>query len=93
VGANYALTASDYTVFCNNTTGATVHLTLPSAAGQTGKIYVLKRVSPVTFNCDVIGLTATEGNPIGLGVPGGSANSALVVQSDGTSWWIISRTK
>ena len=93
VTANYTATDTDYTVFCNNTGGPTVHITLPSAAGQAGRIYAIKRVSGVTLNCDVIGLTATEGNPFGLGVPGGSANSGIIVQSDGANWWIISNTK
>lgn len=93
VTANYTATDTDYTVFCNNTGGPTVHITLPSAAGQAGRIYAIKRVSGVTLNCDVIGLTATEGNPLGLGVPGGSANSGIIVQSDGANWWIISNTK
>ena len=93
VTADYTLTDSDYTVFCNNTGGPTKHITLPSAAGRTGRVFFIKRVSGVTLNCDVIGLTAAEGNPLGLGVPGGSANSGLIVQSDGTNWWIISNSK
>ena len=93
VTADYTLTPSDYTVFCNNTGGATKHVTLPAAAGNLGKVYVIKRICGVTNNCDVIGLTATEGNPFGLGVPGGSANSSIIVQSDGSSWWIMSNTK
>jgi hypothetical protein len=93
VTADYTLTDTDYTVFCNNTGGATKHITLPSASGRTGRIFFIKRVSGVTMNCDVTGLTAAEGNPFGLGVPGGSANSGIIVQSDGTNWWIISNSK
>jgi hypothetical protein len=92
VTADYTLTDTDYTVFCNNTGGATKHITLPSAVGVAGRIYAIKRVSGSTLSCDVIGLAAAEGNPLALGQPGAST-SGIIVQSDGTNWWIISNSK
>lgn len=84
--ADYTLTASDY---CVDVTGASanVTITLPTASGIAGTIYVIKR-SDATY--DVV----IDGN--GAETIDGSATITLtaqyqfkMVQSDGTNWIVI----
>jgi hypothetical protein len=88
---HYTLTTSDYTVLCNNPGGGTTKtMTLPSAAGNTGRIFVVKRINAAgTGACELSGVAALDGGPIvTLSAPTGS-NNAVMVQSDGSNWWII----
>jgi len=85
--ANYTVTAGDYTVLCNSTTGAFT-VTLPAASSAPGRMYVIKK-------------TSAEGNLITVHATGadyidGAANqylyspySYITVQSDGLSSWSI----
>jgi hypothetical protein len=85
--SNYTLAANDYTVLCNSTTGGFT-VTLPSASGCAGRVYVVKKSS-------------TDGNLVIVHAPGsdnidGSANqdiyaaySYITIQSDGSSSWGI----
>ena len=63
-------------------------MTLPLASANSGKVFVIKRTG--ASGCEVAGLTAAEGNPFALSAPGPGSVSGIVVQSDGTSWWITS---
>jgi hypothetical protein len=85
---NYPIVSTDYTIFCENPGGVAKTMTLPSAASNPGKVYVIKRTG--ASGCEVAGLTAAEGNPYALNAPSPGAISGIVVQSNGTSWWIIS---
>ena len=82
---------TDYTVLCNNPgNGTTKTMTLPSAALNLGRIYVIKRLSTGTRVCEVSGVAAGDGGPDVTLLAPGLANNAITVQSDGTSWFIIS---
>lgn len=87
-GNTYAATATDHTIICSPALGNMI-VSLPAAAGVTGRIYVIKRNS---------GLFLVSVDPSGSEtIDGGSANRALannesiMIQSNGTSWFIISR--
>ena len=86
--ANYSASTNDYTILCNNTTGP-ITIGLPTAVGCTGRIYVIKKISPA-------GNTVTVSGYSGVETIDGSTTYILttqyanvMVQSDGTSWWIL----
>jgi hypothetical protein len=85
-------------VLCNGAgTGAPgVTVTLPSAAGNTGRIFRVKRINPtnaVQDRCFVTPVGTSGGTAtITLDPPDATAtniNSTLTVVSDGTKWWVI----
>jgi hypothetical protein len=87
--ANYTATATDYTIVCNNTSGA-ITITLPAASGCSGRIYNIKKASAALNNV-VIDPNASE-------TIDGAATRTLTVQyegvliqSDGSNWFVISK--
>jgi hypothetical protein len=88
--ANYTASVSDHTILCNNTAGA-ITIGLPSAAGITGRIYVIKKIS-------------AAGNDVVLGTYFGAEtidsstsfaittqDSSIMLQSNGTAWFIYQK--
>ena len=94
VTADYAVQATDYTVFCDNTAGGGVKtVTLPAATANAGRIFVVKRVSAGGSGngCQVTPIATVDGGPnLVLQAPSNSS-SGIHVQSDGTAWWVIAR--
>jgi hypothetical protein len=92
---NYTVTSADYTVFCASPGGGSSAkvITLPSAPANAGKVFVVKRTAQSPNTCSVSGLASAEGDPFVLNPPGSGLVSGVQVQSDGTSWWIISNTR
>ena len=93
---NYTILSTDYTVLCGNPgqgNGVTPKtITLPSAAANTGKVFVIKRVTDAAHNgCAVTGVATVDGGPnVTLSAPLTALGiSAITVQSDGTNWYII----
>ncbi len=85
--ATYTATASDYTILCNNTSGA-ITINLPAAAGCSGRIYVIKKISAI-FNNVVIDGNASE-NIDGSTTRTLTAQYETVrIQSDGSNWFIL----
>ena len=84
--SSYTIQSTDYTVFCN-VSSSTPTVTLPSAASNPGRIFVIRRVGSGNNNCFV---TPVQGGTVELDnnafVP-----RAIQVQSDGTTWWIIAQ--
>lgn len=85
--ADYTATSSDYAILCDATSGAFT-VTLP-AASTSGRVYAIKKIDS-TGNAVTI-----DGN--GAELVEGSANQtldaqyeAVVIQSNGTAWFIIS---
>ena len=82
VSAIYPITTSDYTINC---TANTFTVTLPTAVGVTGRIYVIKNSGG-----GIITLATTGGQTID-----GSATQTVnppisyTVQSDGSDWILI----
>ncbi len=87
VAADYAVTASDYTVFCN-VSGGNRTITLPDPTANTGRIYVVRRVGGGTSQCNV---TLVQGGTVVL--DNGTSQRSIVVQSDGATWYILADTK
>lgn len=87
ITATTAALSTDTTVLCNATTGAIV-LTLPSAAGNTGRIMAIKKI-------DSSANTVTAQGASSQNIDGANTNvlsaqfAAILIQSDGTQWWII----
>jgi cytoskeletal protein CcmA (bactofilin family) len=78
--SNVTLGSSDYTVIL---TGSTPQVTLPSASTTTGRMYVIVNQ---TSGSRTISSYKNFSNSNTTTVP---ANSAIVVQSNGTSWYQI----
>jgi hypothetical protein len=81
----YSVTANDYTMFCDvSTNDRTVNLPA-AAAGNTGRIYVVRRIGSGTNECNV---SSVQGGTAVLD-SGGGERRAIIVQSDGSQWNII----
>ena len=82
---DYTLTASDHTVLVN-CSGGNVTITLPTAVGCPGRLYVIKRVdtSGNSVNIDANGSEQIEGSTSLVGV---AAGGSLTLQSDNSGWW------
>jgi hypothetical protein len=100
VTADYTIVPStDFVVLCNaagtGNTGVTV--TLPAASGNTGRMFIVKRVNPKNASQDLCKLTPLMGSTGAnitqtLDPPDPTLtniNSGFWVISDGTSWWAI----
>jgi hypothetical protein len=90
----YTIANDDYTVLCNNSAGgAAITITPPPAApSNTGRVYVVKRINVAGSNCllgsGVDGAAGTHTlSPPGTTTAGTA--SGYMIQSDGTTWWII----
>jgi hypothetical protein len=88
--AGATVAATDYSTVCNNTTGA-VTMTLPTAAGIAGRIYILKKISAAGNNMTVAGYNGTETIDGATTYTITNQYSYLMIQSDGTSWYILTK--
>jgi hypothetical protein len=84
--SSYTLLATDDTILADGSGGAFT-LTLPSPAGNAGKMYFLKRIGStpanlITISGDIDGVSGTTLTEIG---------EVLVIQSDGTTYQTIDR--
>ena len=84
--ANYTASASDYTILCNNTAAA-ITVFLPNASGITGRMYVIKKISSsFSVTIQASGSQTIDGVNTQILT---SQYQKLVVQSDGSNWYII----
>ena len=83
--SDYTLTASDHTILVNCASG-NVTLTLPTAVGCAGRMYVIKRIDATNnaANINADGSEEIEGstNPASVATLG-----SLIIQSDNAGWW------
>jgi hypothetical protein len=86
-GNAYTVLVTDHTIFCDVTSFEPVTVTLPSAATNPGKIFVVRRVGGGNNQCNV---TPVSGGTQVL--DNGNATRAVQLQSDGTVWWVIGST-
>jgi hypothetical protein len=84
------LAATDFSTMCNNTTGA-VTMTLPTAAGIAGRIYILKKTSAAGNNVTVAGYNGVETIDGSTTFAITNQYSYLMIQSDGTNWYILTK--
>jgi hypothetical protein len=88
--ASATLSATDFSTVCNNTTGA-VTMTLPTAAGTAGRVYILKKTSAAGNNVTVAGYNGTETIDGATTYTITNQYSYLMIQSNGTNWYILTK--
>jgi hypothetical protein len=88
--AGATVAATDFSTMCNNTTGA-VTMSLPTAAGIAGRIYILKKTSAAGNNVTVAGYNGTETIDGSTTYTITNQYSYLMIQSDGTNWYILTK--
>jgi hypothetical protein len=85
ITSNYTATRTDYTILCNNNSGA-FQLTLPVASANSGKIYVIRKTDESSNVLTISpSLKLTESTVVSsLDYP-----KTMRVQSNGSDWYII----
>jgi hypothetical protein len=83
--ATYTITDYDYTIDC---TANTFTVTLPTAVGITGRIYIIKNSGAGVITVDADGTETIDG---GANVSLATQYDSVTVQSDGANWIITSR--
>lgn len=86
--AAYTLTASDYTVTADASGGAFT-LTLPAAASNSGRIFLIKRTDNTPANAVTIDGNASETIDGATTRPLYTQYESLSIQSDGTNWVVL----
>jgi hypothetical protein len=86
-GSAYTAQLTDYTIFCD-ITSFTPTVTLPSAAGNPGRTFAIRRVGSGNKECNV---TPVQGGTVALDNSSFTPR-AIQVQSDGMTWWIIAQS-
>ncbi len=86
--ANYTATGADHTILCD-TTSAGFTITLPAAASNSGRIYVIKKTSADANNV-TIDPNASELIEGAATFVFNTQNMSIEIQSNGTGWFIIS---
>jgi hypothetical protein len=83
----YTATTDDHTILCNATTAAFT-ITLPTAVGISGRVYVIKKVD-ASVNAITVDGNGTETIDGSLTYSLNSQWQSVTIQSDGTNWVII----
>ncbi len=85
--SDYTATDSDHTILVDCSNG-NVNITLPSAVGSVGRIYVIKRIDGTNnaANINSNGSEEIEGstNPASV-----TSMSSIMIQSDNLGWWKV----
>ena len=82
---SYTALDSDFTILLSPSSNNT--LSLPTAVGKTGRIYLLKKMTAsFTVTVDPAGTETIDGSPT---IPMTSAYTIRILQSDGSNWVII----
>jgi len=85
--ANYTATAGDHTILGDATSGA-ITITLPSAAGIAGRVYVVKKIDNST-NAVTVAASGSETIDGATSVSLSTQWGSVRVQSDGSNWFKI----
>ena len=90
-GSTYSITATDFTVLCNKSSIMTV--TLPTAVGITGRIYIIKNISTNSGSTVTINTTSSQtidgsASKVLSYMGNGSYYSGYTLQSNGSNWFI-----
>jgi len=87
--ANYTLTDADYTILANAPAATPLTMTLPTAVGRTGKIFVIKKINSLgvdTITVDASGVETIDGALTYVLIP---QWESIMVQSNGANWFVI----
>lgn len=87
VTGTYVALVTDDTILADATTGAFI-ITLPSAVGNIGKTYFVKKIDGTASNVtlDGAGSETIDGS---LTLVISLQYEAFTIQSDGSAWWIL----
>ena len=85
--SDYTLAGGDHTILVDCSSG-NVTLTLPTAVGCSGRMYIIKRIdnSANAANINSNGSEEIDGSTDSASVPG---LSSIVLQSDNSGWWKV----
>ncbi len=87
------LNDTDYTVLVSNSTTNGANITLPSAVGRTGRLFVIKNISTAVNNSQNVLTTSgqtIDGILTAFGLSNQSNNiRGITVQSNGTNWYVV----
>jgi hypothetical protein len=85
--SDYTLTGGDHTILVDCSSG-NVTLTLPTAVGCAGRMYVIKRIDATNnaANINAAGSEEIDGSTIPASV---TPLSSIMLQSDNSNWWKI----
>lgn len=83
----YSIGASDYAIRCNGTTGAFA-VTLPTAVGRAGQVYIIKKIDS-SGNAITVNTTSSQTIDGALTNVLATQYAKVTVQSNGTNWDII----
>ena len=84
--SNYTATASDHTILLD-CSGGNVTITLPTAVGASGRMYIVKRVDG-SANAGNINTSGSE-QIDGLSSASVAGLGSIVLQSDNSNWWKV----
>ena len=87
--ASTTITGSDYTVLANCTGGAITY-TLPAASTCGGRMYIFVKTD-ATNNLLSFTPSLKTGEAVTAVLPAINYNTRIVVQSDGTDWWVVNQ--
>ena len=89
-GTSNTLSAAHHTVLMGSDNNSCT-VTLPAAAGCTGRIYVIKRIgSSGTYTIAPQSGETIDGNGGDFTAWSSDQNNIVMIQSDGSNWWILS---
>jgi len=84
ITANYTVGANDYTILCNNS--GSITLTLPTAIGITGRVYVIKKLTNKQITIDGNGSETIDGAAT---IVTSTQWSSYMIQSNGAAGWFV----
>lgn len=87
--ANYTITNADYTILGDAPAATPITITLPTAVGRTGTIFVVKKMNSPgadTVTVDAAGAETIDGLASIVLIP---QYDSVMVQSDGANWVVI----
>ena len=89
VSSNYTTDENDYTILCN--TGS-MTLNLPNASNCEGRVYVIKKISAAggSITIDPNGSQTIDGAATNTELT--NQWSTMMIQSDGSNWFILSKS-
>lgn len=85
--ANYTATSSDETILGNAST-SNITITLPTAVGNTGKTFIVKKIDS-TANSVIVATTSSQQIDGALTKTFTTQYTGIQVQNDGSNWYIL----
>jgi hypothetical protein len=87
--ANYTIVDADFTILADAPAATPITITLPTAVGRTGKVFVIKKINLLgadTVTVDAAGAETIDGLASFVLI---AQYESIMVQSDGANWVVI----